>query len=134
MNATAKDGIKAATNQQIAQFNQVDQVDRLLQFIREEKPYFCPLIKPSDISRIICVKTKMSNSRIVSQAGSFLLFGHDAKIDKNGAPGIGIGRVPINGNQKVKILKELDSLNINESTVFPYIENSAKYIRQRYKT
>lgn len=30
------------------------------------------------------------------------------------------------------VLKQLDQLNINESTVFPYIENSAKYIAQKF--
>ena len=34
---------------------------------------------------------------------------------------------------KESILRELDLLNINESTVFPYIENSAKYVSNKYK-
>ena len=34
---------------------------------------------------------------------------------------------------KPKILQELDLLNVNESSVFPYIENSAKYVAQKYK-
>lgn len=35
-------------------------------------------------------------------------------------------------SQKENILRQLDLLNINESTVFPYIENSAKYVAQKY--
>jgi hypothetical protein len=35
--------------------------------------------------------------------------------------------------KKASILEELDLLNINESTVFPYIENSAKYVAEKYK-
>jgi len=34
---------------------------------------------------------------------------------------------------KEAILRELDLLNINESTVFPYIENSAKYVAKKYE-
>ena len=33
---------------------------------------------------------------------------------------------------EAKILKQLDLLNINERTVFPYIENSARYVAQKY--
>ena len=30
-------------------------------------------------------------------------------------------------------LEDLDKMNINESTVYPYIENSAKYIKRKYE-
>jgi len=30
--------------------------------------------------------------------------------------------------EKEKILNELDKLNINERTIFPFIENTAKYV------
>jgi hypothetical protein len=35
-------------------------------------------------------------------------------------------------SNKAAILEKLDLLNINESTVFPYIENSARYVAQKY--
>lgn len=38
----------------------------------------------------------------------------------------------IKAENKGLILKQLDLLNINESTVFPYLENSAKYISQKF--
>lgn len=34
---------------------------------------------------------------------------------------------------KKRILEDLDKMNINESTVYPYIENSAKYIKRKYE-
>jgi hypothetical protein len=118
----------------VEDFNALPETGRLLHFIREEKPYFQPLIVPNDLERIICVISKMSNDRIISQAGAFLLFGNEMSVGAKGVPGITIDRVLINGDEKPQILKELDALNIKESTVFPYIENSAKYIKERYKT
>ena len=115
-------------------FNESLPVTRLLHFVREEKPFFINKIDPADLSKIICVKGKMANNRIISQSGAFLLFGLNATLPEEGNAQILIERVTIKASEKKKILQELDSLNINESTVFPYIENSAKYIARKYET
>jgi hypothetical protein len=112
-------------------FNDQPAIKRLLHFIREEKPFFEPGIIPNDLRKIICVKGKKSNDRISSQSGAFLLFGLDAVFDESGTPDIEVSRITI--TNKKSILKELDLLNINESTVFPYIENSAKYVADKFK-
>ncbi|QGX61692.1 FRG domain-containing protein [Alteromonas mediterranea] len=112
-------------------FNKQPAIKRLLHFIKEEKPFFEPSIKPEDLRRIICVKGKHSNDRISSQSGAFLLFGLDAVFDEEGTPDISVSRITV--TNKNSILEELDLLNINESTVFPYIENSAKYVAQKFK-
>lgn len=56
-----------------ALFNDSPPVTRLLHFIREEKSYFLPKIVPADLKSILCVKGRMTNSRITSQSGAFLL-------------------------------------------------------------
>ncbi|MFS7383129.1 FRG domain-containing protein [Rahnella inusitata] len=112
------------------EFNRLTSVKRLLHLIKEEKPFFEPSIKARDLERIICVKGKKSNARISSQSGAFLLFGVKQGLNENGNSDIVIKRLKING--KDDILKELDMLNINESTVYPYIENSAKYLANKY--
>jgi hypothetical protein len=114
-------------------FNESDPVKRLLHFIREEKPYFLSKIVPADLKRILCVKGRMTNNRISSQSGAFLLFGLDATLPEAGNAEVAVGRITIKASEKAKILRELDSLNINESTVFPNIENSAKHIAKRYE-
>lgn len=76
----------------------------------------------------------MTNNRISSQSGAFLLFGLDATLPEAGNADIAVDRISIKASEKAKILRELDGLNINESTVFPYIENSAKYIAKKYET
>lgn len=59
-----------------------------------------------------------------------MLFGLDAVLDEKGTPEIVVTRITV--SQKAQILQQLDLLNINESTVFPYIENSARYVAQKY--
>ncbi|MCW8335500.1 FRG domain-containing protein [Vibrio paucivorans] len=112
-------------------FNEQPPVKRLLHFIREEKPFFEASIIPDDLRKIICVKGKQSNDRISSQSGAFLLFGLDAVFDEEGTPEIKVSRITV--SNKDAILEELDLLNINESSVFPYIENSAKYVADKFK-
>lgn len=116
------------------EFNDVHPIPMLLHFIKEEKPYFSPIINPEHMSRVICVRTKFDNTRIASQAGASLLFGLGATLAESGNAEIAIERIPILSRAKKAILRELDTLNINESTVFPYIENSAKYLAAKYKS
>ncbi|MES2676760.1 MAG: FRG domain-containing protein [Pseudomonadota bacterium] len=112
-------------------FNEKDYIKRLAHFVREEKPFFEVKINPMDLQKVVCVKGKKSNNRISSQSGAFLLFGLDSVLDENGNNDIKVNRILV--DNKENILRELDLLNINESTVFPYIENSAKYIAKKYK-
>ncbi|PSU67168.1 hypothetical protein C9J20_16890 [Photobacterium phosphoreum] len=112
-------------------FNDQSPVKKLLNFIREEKPFFEEDIISDTLRKIICVKGKQSNNRISSQSGAFLLFGLDAVFDEKGTDEIEVSRITI--SNKATILNELDLLNINESTVFPSIENSAKYVADKFK-
>lgn len=118
-------------NMDSIRFNEQDVIKKLHHYIKEEKPYFKSEINPSDLKKIICMKSKKSNSRIASQSGAFLLFGVDAILNEQETEEISIQRIEV--DKKDKILKELDTLNINESSVFPYIESSAKYIASKYE-
>jgi hypothetical protein len=114
----------------IDDFNGQIAIKRLVHFVKEEKSFFEPRIQREHLRSIVCVKGKRSNDRISFQSGAFLLFGLDAVLDESGSPNIDVDRILV--SEKVNILKQLDLLNINESTVFPYIENSAKYIADKY--
>lgn len=111
-------------------FNDQRALKQLLHFIKEEKPFFEPRLQPEHLRSVLCVKGKHTNSRISFQSGAFLLFGDEAVLDEEGTTDITLHRIAI--TNKRAILKELDRLNINESTVFPYIESSAKYIAQKF--
>ena len=120
---------------EIELFNNYKPVKRLHHFIREEKSYFKPEIHPEDIGRIICVKSKMSNQRISSQAGAFLLFGHGAELmgpEDYHKHDIIVERITINGKCKKEIRRQLDLLSINASTVYPQMESSAIYIKNKH--
>lgn len=111
-------------------FNQLDVAQRLLHHIRSEKGYFEGRILPDDLGGILCVKAKRTNTRIKSQSGAFLLFGHEATLPEAGEEGIEIARVTITNKQH--ILTQLDSININATTVYPSIDQTTVHLRNRY--
>jgi hypothetical protein len=126
---SSKDSIDYGSND-VRKFNKQPAVKQLLHFIKEEKPFFEGRLDPRHLRSVICVKGKHTNNRIAFQSGAFLLFGHEATLDEGGTSEITVQRIAV--SNKRNVLKQLDQLNINESTVFPYIENSAKYIAAKF--
>lgn len=110
-------------------FNEQLQVDRLLQFIRMEKPYFRLRIDPIHLQTVICLKPKHSNERILAQAGAFLLFGMTGDLDTCPVAGIAVEKIDISAQKKKNILRELDRMAVKESTMFPEIEKATLYIK-----
>ena len=126
----SKESIDYSSND-VRKFNRQPAVKQLLHFVKEEKPFFESRLDPRHLRSVICVKGKHTNSRIAFQSGAFLLFGQDATLDEGGSPEISVQRIGV--SNKRTVLKQLDQLNINDSTVFPYIENSAKYIASKFQ-
>lgn len=117
--------------QDIETFNCTEVARKLLHHIKSEKGFFEGRIVPDDLGSIICVKAKRTNTRIKSQAGAFLLFGHEAALPEFGQQGIEIARVTITDKQH--ILDQLDAMNINATSVYPSIEQTAVHLRERYR-
>ena len=111
-------------------FNSTPVAQKLLHHIKSEKGYFESRIIPDDLGSILCVKAKRTNSRIKSQSGAFLLFGHEAALPETGQEGIEIQRVTI--TDKRKVLEQLDRININATTVYPSIDQTAVHLRERH--
>jgi hypothetical protein len=126
----SKDSIDYSSNE-VRAFNEQNPLTQLLHFIKEEKPFFEGRVNPQHLKSVICVKGKHTNDRISFQSGAFLLYGHEASLDESGNADISVHRIAV--TNKRAVLKQLDQLNINESTVFPYIENSAKYIAKKFE-
>ncbi|MCJ7975296.1 FRG domain-containing protein [Aeromonas veronii] len=120
----------ADIERKILEFNDTPEIKKLLHFVKEDKPYFLNRILPNHLSSFFCVKGKKSNQRIVSQSGSFLIFGTETKIPYSGLPKMEIQYITI--KNKDEIHKQLDKININESTMYPDIENAAKYMKKKY--
>ena len=115
---------------------------KLLNFIKEDKSYFQDIINPNDVESVLAIKPKLDNPRIIRQYGAFLIFG--AKESNKEMPKVEnywiiagknaqIGkRIIIDHKSKGDILKELDKLGINKSTLFPEIDKVADYIKEKY--
>lgn len=113
-------------------FNKKGEIQYLLHEIRSEKSHFSAVIDPLHLEMVFCVRPKLDNPRIIRQEGAFFVFGieddksHCAKFDFEYQSFI------INKSEKPKILKQLDILGINESTLFPEIEHVAKHLKDKY--
>ena len=106
--------------------------EQYLHCILNEKPYFKPKVEIKDLKNTFCVKGRLNQERIIAQSGSFLIFGLDAEaVPESGNDDFNVYRIRINKDDKKPILDELDLLNINQRTVYPSIENSAKYIKNK---
>lgn len=112
-------------------FNQTEVAGKLLHHIKSEKGFFEPRIDPENLGSIICVKAKQTNTRIKSQSGAFLLYGHGAMLPDSGQDGLEISRITV--TEKPGILDQLDALNINATTVYPSIEQTAEHVKARYR-
>ncbi len=109
-------------------FNKTIPVIKLLHFIKEEKPYFRDVIDPADIGRVLCVRGRHSHDRVTAQSGAFLLFGRDAMLPEAGDSDIAIRRVQVADGCKEEIIKQLNTLAINEGTAFRDIDRHAKHL------
>ena len=131
-------------------FNEQASIGELIYQIRGEKPYFSPSVKVEDLNRILLVKPRNENQRIINQMGAFLLFGLGLKQAKrnDGAEAVSSLskevhlEVPsewikrkflIPKGKKATIRKELANLGITDSYIYPGIEQYAKELKQRYK-
>lgn len=112
-------------------FNETEVAGKLLHHIKSEKGFFEPRMVPDDLRSIVCVKAKRTNTRIKSQAGAFLLYGHDATLSEDGQEGMAISRITI--TDKAHILRQLDSINVNATTVYPSIDQTTVHLRERYR-
>ena len=130
----------------LEKFNKRDGIQILLRQIKEEKPYFEPLVRPNDLSSIFLVKAKYGNPRIINQAGAFFIFdlglspssiGSGGRLTKRGDHEIPSAWIRhkfiIPKDKKQDILKELAQLRITESYLFPKMDKYAKELKQKYE-
>ena len=104
---------------------------RYIHYIRQEKPYFEPKIRIADMNKVMCVKGRLTQDRIIAQAGSFLLFGLDSKLPEDGNDLFKIERIRIKSAFKKDLLNELDLLKVNLRTIYPSLENTSKYLKEK---
>ncbi len=92
---------------------------------------------PCVLSRVLCVKPRMDNQRVIRQDSAFFLFGIDKKKNQPAKlnPDYILSkdeRIIIPANDKKRILLQLEVLGITEAMIFPEIEKVATYIKRIY--
>ena len=119
------------------EFNETEACKKLVHYIKDEKPYFENVIIPTDLEKIVFVKGRVSNERISSQSGAFLLFGNNAvfpDLVSNETPEFTqefkVEKLVIKNKQV--ILDELALLNITEATVYQGMERTMKLIANKF--
>jgi len=124
------------TKDDIEKFNKENDIPLLLHDIRQDKPHFEPIINPIDLERVICVKPKLDNPRLIRQEGAFLLFGCNGVKNKpaNFSTEIIVSKITINRDKKRELSDDLETLGISDATLFPEIERVASHIKRSYET
>lgn len=133
LTADEKSQIESIRNIPREAFNSIDATDRLLQFVRDEKPYFRPIIDSQDLFRANYVVPKLNNPRIIAQSGAFIIYGiSQDDVRKSDRELIKVERIKISAESKESIRSDLEMMGVSESSLFPEIESAAKYISRRY--
>ena len=112
-----------------------DYREKFIHIIKNEKPYFLDKIDIKDLTRVICVQPKQDNKRIIKQSGAFLLFAMGNEFKKNTAAKIPSHfilkefNITIPNKNKEQFLISLEHIAISEATLFPEIDNVAKFLK-----
>lgn len=133
LKTTEKETIRTTTATNISDFNKLYPVDRLFQFIQEEKPHFQPRIKKEDLFRPCYVVPKLNNARIVAQNGAFLAFGLNWADGPSSKKDLRVFCLRIPASSKIKFKEELKILGVNTGSLFPEIDRAASQIVENYK-
>ena len=114
-------------------------MNRLYQFVRQEKPYFKDRFDPRDLYRVFVVEPQQSPERLRAQSGAFLMsafhkrFERDKIREKNDSiPVYAQYELSIPSKRKCAILKDLRLMNITQETLFPGLDSSAAAITKSF--
>ena len=114
---------------------------RLYNFIRHEKPYFQKKIDPRDLFRVFVVEPQRSFERLWAQSGAFLISAFHERFERNEIlrcnPGIPVYdhyTLTVSRESKQHIMDELRLLNITRESLFPGLDEAANAITQLYST
>lgn len=78
------------TKSKVTAFRQLAPIERLIQFVRVEKPYFLNVIKPVDVAKYFFVYPEKTNRRVIAQSGAFVAAGiGGTEVAMTGRAGVG---------------------------------------------
>lgn len=134
----------------VEEFNKTDSAGFLLHEIRHEKPHFYNLINPEHITSVQFVLPKLTSNRVRSQKGAFLLFGlnpnnfyESIKLISNGKlnkstkylkhPILKIHKAILKNYKIEEMQRELFSVGIKKTFIYPEIDKVSEFLKQIYK-
>lgn len=115
---------KRLPKETLKEFNDLESCKRLVQFVRQEKPYFTNSVEPITLWSNFLAQPSKSNARVMAQSGAFLVsgilthLGKSTKIEKT--------TICIPKESKKQLIEELASLGIHKGTMFPGIDSTAE--------
>jgi len=113
-------------------FNKFSPVARLLQFVRDEKPYFLAKARKIDLMSAFYVMPKKNNRRIIAQSGAFLVFGLIGDDRNPQLDTLAITRHKVLAIDKTSMREQLVALGITEVSLYPELDHAAAYISNRF--
>ncbi|MCZ4433171.1 FRG domain-containing protein [Agrobacterium sp. SOY23] len=113
-------------------FRSIAPMKRLNQFVRVEKPYFLDIAEPRDLLRYFFVHPSKNNRRVIAQSGAFIAAGLLQYRSPAKSSGFDIIDLAIPAARKETLLDQLDAININSRAMFPEVDSTAKYIREKW--
>lgn len=115
-------------------------LDRLYNYIRQEKPHFKERIDVRDFFRVFVVEPQQSFERIRAQSGAFLIsafheqFEEEKILELNkDIPVYHHHKITVPANNKDKILDDLKFFNITLEVLFPDLDKAAEAIVKSYE-
>lgn len=118
-----------------------DVIQRCADLLSSTKPYLRDRIDPKALFGVYIVEPKRDFAKLRAQAGAFLLSAFHERFETEKVVGVdGSNRhydhytinVDISEESRKKMLEQLDNVNINEETMFPGLESSAKAIAAQH--
>ena len=117
-----------------------DAMERLCQFIREEKPHFQNRINIRDLFRVFVVEPQQLSERLRVQSGAFLVSAFHERLERR-AIEHRISNIQVYAHYalsiphecKSQILEDLELVNITLETLYPGLDESARAITHYYE-
>lgn len=116
------------TDQQIVGHNAMI---KLLHEIRGEYPAFETAIVGQDILDCFFVLVNKNNIRMKVQSGYFIIFGLDYDSNERKLENLVVEEIIVDKSAKEEILKELKLMRIHSDTIYPDLERTAIYLRNK---
>lgn len=104
---------------------------KFLHEIRGEYPAFETAIVGQDILDCFFVLVNKNNIRMKVQSGYFIIFGLDNEANEIKLKDLVVEEIIVDKNSKKKILDELKLMKIHSDTIYPDLERTAIYLRNK---